>query len=107
EELLVESLPRFLNPSDVGDVLDVLGPKCRLRIGIGIQSTDASIRQFITRTPITQAELRAVLEWRKAGSFSWRCYLLAKKPMMSAVEDQKDVHRSLLFLNQWLTNEDT
>jgi radical SAM enzyme (TIGR01210 family) len=107
EELLVESLPRFLSPQAVEDFRAALGPACRLRIGIGVQSTAASVRRYVTRTPITQHELLTVLQWRKTAPFSLRCYLLANKPMMSAAEDREDVRASLQFLERWLTDADT
>ena len=105
-ELLVESLPRFLTAKAIENVLDALGNYARLRVGIGVQSTNATVRRYVTRTPITQAELRAVLEWRKAGLFSLRCYLLANKPILSPAEDREDIQCSLRFLDQWLTEAD-
>ena len=107
EELLVESLPRFLNADVVDDVIVALGPKCRLRLGVGLQSSNALVRRYVTRTPITQAELRALLAWRKVAPFALRLYLLANKPMLSATEDSRDLRRSLQFLNEWLTDADT
>jgi len=105
-ELLVESLPRFLNPGVIDEVASVLGPACRLRLGVGVQSTDALIRRYVTRTPITQQELRGLLAWRARGPFSLRLYLLANKPMLTAVEDRHDLRRSLGFLSEWLGADD-
>jgi radical SAM enzyme (TIGR01210 family) len=107
EELLVESLPRFLNAAVVDEVAGQLGPSCRLRLGVGVQSTNALVRQHITRTPIEQQELNALLKWRKTAPFSLRLYLLANKPMLSHLEDRVDLLRSLAFLNEWLSPNDT
>jgi radical SAM enzyme (TIGR01210 family) len=105
-ELLVESLPRFLNPGVIDDVVATLGSACRLRLGVGVQSTDALIRRYVTRTPITQQELRGLLAWRARGPFILRLYLLADKPMLTAIEDRHDLRRSLGFLSEWLEADD-
>lgn len=105
-ELLVESLPRFLNEDKVGRLVDALGPDCRLRIGVGLQSTNALIRQHITGTPIAQHELDGLVRWRRTAPFSLRIYLLANKPLLLAAEDREDLHRSLAFLDDWLESED-
>ncbi|MGO9171775.1 MAG: hypothetical protein ACLP7P_07395 [Rhodomicrobium sp.] len=105
-ELLVESLPKFLSPDSIGNTIDALGPGCRLRVGIGLQSAGAQVRRFITGTPITQLELKALQSWRKTAPFSLRIYLLANKPLLSAKEDRMDVHRSLASLAEWLQQDD-
>jgi radical SAM enzyme (TIGR01210 family) len=106
EELLVESLPRFVNEVAVDEFVGSLGPKCALRLGVGVQSTDNTVRQHVTRTPITQNELRTLLEWRKRAPFTMRLYLLANKPLLSQAEDRRDLHRSLQFLDEYLTDRD-
>jgi radical SAM enzyme (TIGR01210 family) len=106
EELLVESLPRFLNPETVGRVLEILQPECRLRIGIGVQSTNAQIRRHITSTPITQAELITLLGSRHPEDFCLRIFLMANKPLLSAKEDRCDLLASLKLLQQYLRKQD-
>lgn len=106
EELLIESLPRFVNAAVIDDVVRTLGPNCRLRIGVGLQSSDALVRRYVTGTPITQRELHSLLEYRRTKPISLRLYLLANKPLMSAAEDRIDLHRSLQFLNERLTAQD-
>jgi radical SAM enzyme (TIGR01210 family) len=105
-ELLVESLPRFLNDHVLGRMLDALGTNCRLRVGIGIQSSDPLVRRYVTGTPISQGDIAALLELRLSLSFSLRIYLLANKPMMSATEDRRDLHRTLELIGSWLTEHD-
>lgn len=105
-ELLVESLPRFLSPGALDEVIRILGATCRLRIGVGLQSTDALVRRHITGTPITQSELMSLLTLRRAAPFALRLYLLANKPMMSAAEDLLDLRRSLDMLDRWLALDD-
>jgi radical SAM enzyme (TIGR01210 family) len=106
EEFLVESLPRFANEVAIDELVDTLGPKCTLRLGVGVQSTDSTIRQHVTRTPITQNELRSLLEWRKRAPFTMRLYLLANKPMLSPTEDRLDLNGSLEYLDNYLTDRD-
>lgn len=105
-ELLVESLPRFAIPKAVVEVQHALGPATSLRIGVGVQSTHASVRQYITGTPISQAELQSMLAWHGEARVALRLYLLANKPLMSASEDIEDVERSLVFLVPWLMPQD-
>jgi radical SAM enzyme (TIGR01210 family) len=106
-ELLVESLPRFISPGAIDEMNRNLGPRCRLRIGVGLQSTDPLVRRHITGTPITQSELIWLLTLRGKPSFTFRFYLLANKPMMSAAEDLHDLQRSLDLLDRCLMPEDT
>jgi radical SAM enzyme (TIGR01210 family) len=106
EELLVESLPRFLDATAVEGVIKTLGAGCRLRLGVGLQSANALIRKYATHTPVTQIELRALLKWRQVAPFVLRIYMLANKPLLSPGEDRLDLHRSLQLLNEWLTDED-
>jgi radical SAM enzyme (TIGR01210 family) len=101
-ELLVESLPRFLTRAAVEEVKQTLGAACRLRIAVGMQSSDALVRRYVTSTPISQRELAALLRWREEGTFAMRIYLLANKPLLTKSEDRLDLSRSLRFLDQWL-----
>lgn len=106
KELLVESLPRFLTDSAIEDVKLGIGASCQLRIAIGLQSSNALIRRYITSTPIDQDELGALLRWRKSGRFALRIYLLANKPLLTMSEDRADLHDSLQFLDRWLGPDD-
>lgn len=105
-EFLVESLPRFLTQTALAEVRQTLGPACSLRIGIGLQSTNPSVRRHVTGTPISQTEMLSTLALRASVPFTLRLYLLANKPMMTAREDMLDLQRSLDMLDGWLGPED-
>jgi radical SAM enzyme (TIGR01210 family) len=105
-ELLVESLPRFLTWAALDEVIRRLGPTCRLRIAVGVQSTSSLIRRYITGTPITQSALMSLLTLRRTAPITLRLFLLANKPMMSAAEDFLDLQQSLALLDPWLTAQD-
>jgi radical SAM enzyme (TIGR01210 family) len=106
EELLVESLPRFLKAEVLNKIYEELQPGCRLRIGVGVQSTEMPIRRHITSTPMSHRELMRLLELRASGMFSLRIFLMANKPLMSAAEDRQDLYRSLRFLQRYLVADD-
>ncbi len=105
-EVLVESLPRFLEEATVREIMDILGPRCRLRIGVGLQSTDGEVRRYITRTPILDSEFEELLRLQRCLRFSLRIYLLSGKCMMSFEEDLEDVERSVIELNNVLLGSD-
>jgi len=106
EELLVESLPRFLKPDVVDKVRNTLQPGCTLRIGVGVQSTQTAIRCHITSTPLSHHELMRLLKLRVCGGFSLRIFLMANKPLISPAEDRLDLFQSLGLLQRYLAVDD-
>lgn len=105
-EVLVESLPRFVTAAALAGVRSALQGRCALRIAVGLQSIDAEVRKYVTRTPIAEGELERLLDLRRVHPFSLRVYLLAGKCMMTVDEDLADVERSVDCLNSRLAPSD-
>jgi len=106
-ELLVESLPRFITKARVAQVVSALSPLCALRIGIGLTSTDPCIRSVVTGTPITDSEWTELLDLKHSVNFSLRVFLICGKHMLSCYEDYTDVARSVGELERVLQPSDT
>lgn len=100
KSLLVESLPQFVSRRKIARIQRALEGKCRLRIGIGVQSMNQRVRKLILNSPVNNGEINRVLRMRDEGmEFDLRMYLMAGKPLMSVFEDVEDLHYSLKKLN--------
>lgn len=104
-ELLVETLPMFLSEERLEACLQDLGA-CKLRIGIGLQSSSDEIRRYSTRTPIGRNDLDRLKMIRLRLPIRLRVYLLAGKPLLSQTEDLADILSSLRYLQELLTPHD-
>lgn len=107
KELLIESLPRFIEVETLHSFVERLHPNCHLKIAIGLQSTNDEIRKYITRTPITSCEFKRAAKLCQKTKTSLRIYLLLGKPFLSIWEDIEDVKTSVVDLAELLTPEDT
>lgn len=105
-ELLIETLPRFLSSEKVSKLIRSLSPSCKLRIGVGIQSMTDEVRKYVTRTPITNSELQFLFSLRKQVQFDLRVFLLAGKCYMSRFEDLEDLKFSMQALKDLLDPSD-
>ena len=61
--------------------------------------------EYITRTPITQPSSGALMKWRKTAPFSLRSTCL-QQALAVRIRRSRGLHRSLEFLDPWLTAED-
>jgi radical SAM enzyme (TIGR01210 family) len=104
--LIVESLPCFVTQQKIDRVIAALGPHAELRVGIGVQSSNTSIRRTILGTPISESELLTVFRLRSQSAFQLRVYLLFGKPLLTVEEDYNDVFRSVDDLAPFLGQGD-
>ncbi|MFN7953629.1 MAG: hypothetical protein U0610_18025 [bacterium] len=105
-QLEIESLPQFVTARAISVLAAALPPGCRIRVSVGIQSMDPSVRRYVTRSPFSPIELQALLDRRTSMNIGLRVFLLAGKPLMSPEDDLRDVLDSLQALRMHLQVED-
>lgn len=106
KELMVETLPKFLDATKLDSFISALGEPTKLRIAFGLQTTNVSVRENLLRTPITSGDFETLLVLRERFGFSLRIYLLIAKPMMTSKEDEQDILASVELLTSVLTPND-
>jgi radical SAM enzyme (TIGR01210 family) len=107
KNLVVESLPRFLELNKVQQIAEAIGPQTKLIIGIGLQSINERIRRIILGTPIKNSEIECLSYLRMIENICFRIYLLFGKPILNTKEDIEDIKSSINILRKYLKPEDS
>ncbi len=98
QSLLVETLPRFLTEEKLQHLASVLKGMPVLRIGVGVQTLDARVRNAVLGTPLHNSEIGRMFSLRDIWRFRLRIYLLFGKPLRTRTEEYSDLKASLRWL---------
>ncbi|MFW9919828.1 MAG: archaeosine biosynthesis radical SAM protein RaSEA [Candidatus Thorarchaeota archaeon] len=93
-EVVIESRPEYVTPENMGNLRESLGNR-RIEIGIGLESSNDSIRDLCINKGFTLQEFQNAVSIAKEYAIGIRAYILLKPPFLSEKNAIEDATRTI------------
>lgn len=101
QTLVVESLPQFITEEKICHAHDYLREGQRIEVAIGLQSTDAFLRNVVLASSCTQESMdRALRALRSCGDCA-QVFLMYQMPFLTVAEAAFSLEQSILELQEF------
>lgn len=82
QDLWIESLPQFLSASFLDEAREILGPRVRLRVGMGLDTADDTLRSVLFQRHIRFAAYQSAVDRCRSRGVDTEAYLVLGHPLL-------------------------